>query len=152
MTATRRLAAILAADVAGYSRLMGADEEGTHERLKAHLQELRKDAGLIHPYRQAGERQPSGDGHREIATHLRDAKSGVLAPPETGAVDPPLRSRDRDRTAGFAPFRSLPEASPNGSRGWEMFVPDWWRPLRSKHHPAGKDVAVRRLSVYWRVR
>src|SRR5271165_2974696 len=35
MVATRRLAAILAADVAGYSRLMGADEEGTHERLKA---------------------------------------------------------------------------------------------------------------------
>jgi adenylate cyclase len=40
MTATRRLTAILAADVAGYSRLMGADEEGTHERLRAHLQEL----------------------------------------------------------------------------------------------------------------
>ena len=40
MTATRRLAAILAADVAGYSRLMGADEEGTHERVKAHLREL----------------------------------------------------------------------------------------------------------------
>jgi TolB-like protein/class 3 adenylate cyclase/Tfp pilus assembly protein PilF len=36
MTATRRLAAILAADVAGYSRLMGVDEEGTLERLKAH--------------------------------------------------------------------------------------------------------------------
>src|SRR5437588_8320350 len=40
MTATRRLAAILAADVAGYSRLMGADEEGTHERLKALRHEL----------------------------------------------------------------------------------------------------------------
>ena len=40
MSQTRRLAAILAADVAGYSRLMGADEEGTHERLKAHLVEL----------------------------------------------------------------------------------------------------------------
>jgi adenylate cyclase len=38
--ATRRLAAILAADVAGYSRLMGADEEGTLERLKAHRREL----------------------------------------------------------------------------------------------------------------
>jgi class 3 adenylate cyclase len=38
--ATRRLAAILAADVVGYSRLMGVDEEGTHERLKAHLAEL----------------------------------------------------------------------------------------------------------------
>ena len=39
-TATRRLAAILAADVVGYSRLMGADEVGTHERVKAHLAEL----------------------------------------------------------------------------------------------------------------
>jgi len=38
--ATRRLAAILAADVVGYSRLMGVDEEGTHERFKAHLREL----------------------------------------------------------------------------------------------------------------
>src|SRR6267154_1412823 len=40
MPAVRRLAAILAADVAGYSRLMGADEEGTHERLKAHRRQL----------------------------------------------------------------------------------------------------------------
>jgi TolB-like protein/class 3 adenylate cyclase/Tfp pilus assembly protein PilF len=40
MTAVRRLTAILAADVAGYSRLMGQDEEGTHERLRAHLREL----------------------------------------------------------------------------------------------------------------
>jgi adenylate cyclase len=40
MPSVRRLAAILAADVAGYSRLMGSDEEGTHERLKAHLGEL----------------------------------------------------------------------------------------------------------------
>jgi len=37
---TRRLAAIFAADVAGYSRLMGDDEEGTHERLRAHLREV----------------------------------------------------------------------------------------------------------------
>jgi len=36
----RRLAAILAADVAGYSRLMGADEEGTHRQLKVHRKEL----------------------------------------------------------------------------------------------------------------
>src|SRR6266542_407648 len=40
MAATRRLAAILAADVAGYSRLMGADEEGTLDRLKAHRRQL----------------------------------------------------------------------------------------------------------------
>jgi TolB-like protein/class 3 adenylate cyclase len=40
MPPVRRLTAILAADVAEYSRLMGADEEGTHERLKTHLREL----------------------------------------------------------------------------------------------------------------
>jgi adenylate cyclase len=36
----RRLAAIFAADVEGYSRLIGADEEGTLQRLKAHRREL----------------------------------------------------------------------------------------------------------------
>ena len=36
----RRLAAILAADVAGYSRLMGIDEEGTHNAFKSHCHEL----------------------------------------------------------------------------------------------------------------
>jgi len=38
--AERRLTAILAADVAGYSRLMGADEEGTLAQLKAHRRAL----------------------------------------------------------------------------------------------------------------
>src|SRR6266581_7858966 len=36
----RRLTAIFAADVAGYSRLTGVDEEGTHVRLKEHLRAL----------------------------------------------------------------------------------------------------------------
>ena len=36
----RKLAAILAADVAGYSRLMGQDEAGTLARLKEHRREL----------------------------------------------------------------------------------------------------------------
>jgi len=36
----RRLAAILAVDVVGYSRLMGADELGTFERIRAHRKEL----------------------------------------------------------------------------------------------------------------
>ena len=43
MASTRRLAAIFAADVAGYSRLMEADEERTHERPKGHFREL------VHP-------------------------------------------------------------------------------------------------------
>ena len=40
MSQTRRLAAILAADVAGYSRLIGADEGGTLEGLRALRREL----------------------------------------------------------------------------------------------------------------
>ena len=36
----RLLAAILAADVVGYSRLMGSDEVGTLTSLKAHLEDL----------------------------------------------------------------------------------------------------------------
>ena len=40
MITTRRLAAILAADVAGYSRLIGADEEGTLSRLRSIRTEL----------------------------------------------------------------------------------------------------------------
>ncbi len=40
MAVQRRLAAILAADVAGFSRLMGEDEEGTRARFNAHLTEL----------------------------------------------------------------------------------------------------------------
>jgi len=40
MASTCRLGAILAADVAGYSRLMGADVDGTHERLVAHFRQL----------------------------------------------------------------------------------------------------------------
>ena len=38
----RRLAAIVCADVAGYSRMMGADEAGTHAAFKAHR-------GAVHP-------------------------------------------------------------------------------------------------------
>src|SRR6476620_7193971 len=37
---SRRLAAIMAADMVGYSRLMGADEEGTLAALKSHRREL----------------------------------------------------------------------------------------------------------------
>src|SRR6266446_9803240 len=39
-TVQRRLAAILAADVVGYSRLMQADEVGTLQALKAHRRQL----------------------------------------------------------------------------------------------------------------
>ena len=44
----RRLAAVLAADVAGYSRLMGEDEVGTLEALKAHRREVLDSAIVSH--------------------------------------------------------------------------------------------------------
>ena len=45
----RRLAAILAVDVVGYSRLMGADELGTFERIRAHRKELFEPEIARHP-------------------------------------------------------------------------------------------------------
>ena len=44
----RRLAALLAADVAGYSRLMEADELGTLQALKAHRREILDPAIAAH--------------------------------------------------------------------------------------------------------
>jgi hypothetical protein len=54
----RRLAAILAADVAGYSHLMGLDEEGTLARLKAHRRDLMSRAWVeaTSPYVHAADR------------------------------------------------------------------------------------------------
>ena len=55
----RRLAAILAADVAGYSRLMGDDEEGTLAALTAHRSELIEPAIAEHRGRLV---KTTGDG------------------------------------------------------------------------------------------
>jgi adenylate cyclase len=51
----RRLAAILAADVAGYSRLMGADEVGTLAALKAHRREVVDPAIAQHHVKTTGD-------------------------------------------------------------------------------------------------
>ncbi len=66
----RRLAAILAADVAGYSRLMGLDEEGTYQDVKAHCDELvepkvQKHRGRVIKY--------TGDGFLAEFTSVLDA-------------------------------------------------------------------------------
>jgi class 3 adenylate cyclase len=77
MASTRRLAAILAADVAGYSRLMGADEEGTHERIRAHLCELIDPTIAAHNGRLVrlmtvfGERRTKCRGHQRVLVQAR---------------------------------------------------------------------------------
>jgi adenylate cyclase len=50
---TRKLAAIVAADVAGYSRLMGADEAGTLAALESHRSGLIEPTGAASPIRRA---------------------------------------------------------------------------------------------------
>ena len=59
LTGTRRLAAVLAADVAGYSRLIGADEHGTLQAFKAILAELVDPAIAAHNGRLV---KTTGDG------------------------------------------------------------------------------------------
>ena len=57
----RRLAAIVAGDISGYSRLMQIDEEGTHNRVK------RIERDLIEP-------------------SIADITAGLLKPPATGSL------------------------------------------------------------------
>jgi TolB-like protein/class 3 adenylate cyclase len=71
----RRLAAILAADVAGYSRLMGADEEGALARLKAVRKSLVDPAITVHRGRTV---KTTGDGMLvEFASAVDAARCGV---------------------------------------------------------------------------
>jgi hypothetical protein len=61
-TATRRLAAILAADVVAYARLTGVDEEGTLDRLKINKAETRDQfAGMV------ARAVPVGQGWRRVS-------------------------------------------------------------------------------------
>ena len=91
----RRLAAILAADVAGYSRLMGQDEAGTLARLKALRRELIDPAVAEHKGRNV--------------TRTRPAVSLVFWPPVTSTKD--LSSR---RRLGFT--RATARPPKGGSR------------------------------------
>jgi len=88
----RRLAAILAADIAGYSRLVGEDEEGTLRRVKAIL------AGLVEP-KIAAHRgrlvKTTGDGllieFGSVVDALRCASEMQAEMAERDASDPPDR-------------------------------------------------------------
>jgi len=72
----RRLAAILAADVAGYSRLMGKDEEGTLARLNTHRRELIDPEAAEHKGRLV---KTTGDGFLIEFPSIVEAVSCALA-------------------------------------------------------------------------
>ena len=89
MTATRRLAAILAADVAGYSRLMEADEEGTLAQLRAIRTELFEPTIAAHNGRLV---KTTGDGllveFGSVVDALRCATEVQRAMARRNAADP----------------------------------------------------------------
>ena len=78
MTAARRLAAILAADVVGYSRLVGADEDRTLSRLRGLRSDLIEPAIAAHHGRIV---KRTGDGSliefRSVVDAVRCAIEGV---------------------------------------------------------------------------
>lgn len=75
----RRLAAVLAADVAGYSRLMGLDEEGTLARLKA-VRKALVDPAIASPTRDFVSRSVAHGGRPDVA---RTAQFGEIDPART---------------------------------------------------------------------
>jgi adenylate cyclase len=90
--ADRRLAAILAADIAGYSRLMGADEGGTLARLKALRRELIDPAIAAHRGRVV---KTTGDGmlveFPSVVQAVECAVAAQRALADRGAADPAER-------------------------------------------------------------
>jgi adenylate cyclase len=94
MSQTRRLAAILAADVAGYSRLIEADEGGTLQALKAIRAELIDPTIAAHNGRLV---KTTGDGLLVEFGSVVDSRSRSLAGPATRRVD---RDASDRRTTG----------------------------------------------------
>ena len=93
----RRLAAILAADVAGYSRLIEADEEGTLGRLKALRTEVIDPKIAGHKGRIV---KTTGDGLLIEFASVVDALSANLAIWTCAAVS--IASRRRETSTGLA--------------------------------------------------
>ncbi len=90
----RRLAAILCGDVAGYSRLMGADEEGTLAALKAHRRELIDPLLVQHKGRVV---KTTGDGILiEFASVVDAVRCAVV-----------IQQGMADRGAGLAPEKRI---------------------------------------------
>jgi adenylate cyclase len=92
----RRLAAVLAADVAGYSPLMGADEVGTLEALKAHRREVVDPAIAAYGGRIV---KTTGDGLLAEFASAVDAVSCAVA------VQEKMAERTAEGTAARIQFR-----------------------------------------------
>ena len=94
MSQTCRLAAIPAADVTGYSRLMAADEEGTLEGLEALRRELLDPTGIT-----------AGSSRRRGTVCLLRFVHVVDAPPQATEVQARIGGAQSSRGAGSTVLR-----------------------------------------------
>ena len=88
----RRLAAILAADVAGYSRLMHHDEEATHARLTYLLTEIAQPAIVEHGGRIV---KNTGDGFlAEFPSAVQAVRAAISSRPASKNSQQLMQKRD----------------------------------------------------------
>src|SRR5215216_2030300 len=87
---TRRLAAILAADVAGFSAMMERDEEGTAARMRALRTEVIEPALARHHGRLV---KTTGDGFlAEFASPVEAARSALAIQDQLAASEPEVNA------------------------------------------------------------
>jgi hypothetical protein len=134
MTATRRLAAILAADVAGYSRLMGMDEEGTLEGLEALRRELLDPTGIT-----------AGSSRRRVTVCLLRFVHVVDAPPQATEVQTRIGGAQSSRGDGLDRPRE-PEPRVKGCRCWPRLIRGARR-RREQLEPKDRNVNSKAFAV-----
>jgi class 3 adenylate cyclase len=138
MASTRRLTAILAADVAGYSRLMGADEEGTHERLKAHRRELVDPEISEHSGRIV---KTTGDGMLVEFPSVVDAVR-CATEVQRAMIEAALTAARAERRTSVIVIATDPTASTNaGGAWWDVAVPEVSSRAEVIHARAAYDAA-----------
>ena len=108
----RRLAAILAADVAGYSRLMGADEVSTLTALKAHRREIVDPAIAAHRGRIV---KTTGDGILVEFASAVDAVTRAVAVQKKWRTKPPKGRESSSALASTLAAAGLPNIAGQGS-------------------------------------
>jgi hypothetical protein len=101
-TVQRRLAAILAADIVGYSRLMHADEVGTLAVLKAHLRQLIDPTIAAHSGPRCASQQNRAPDFRsgskaDVTLLSYDVRYSPKSGQRTAVTECPLRARSRHR-------------------------------------------------------
>ena len=123
----RKLAAILAADVAGYSRLMGADEEGTLDAPQSAppRADRPEDRRAPRPHRQDHRRRPPGRVRRASSTRCAArsrCKRGMAernaARAETRASSSASASISATSSSRTATSSATASMSPRGSKRW----------------------------------